>query len=79
MTKLAVSDLFKYTTEILNGKFNLLWSPSKEKTIWAMFFKYIHYCLKSGYFQAGWKKANVVLVHKKGNKQIMDNYQPVSL
>ena len=27
-------------------------------------------CIKQGKFPAEWKKANVVLVHKKGNKQI---------
>ena len=36
-------------------------------------------CLKAGYFPTAWKKANVVPVHKKGNKQIMNNYRPVSL
>ena len=36
-------------------------------------------CLKSGYFLAAWKKANVALVHKKGNKQILNNYQLISL
>ena len=36
-------------------------------------------CLKAGYFQTAWKKANVVPVHKKGDKQILNNYEPVSL
>ena len=36
-------------------------------------------CLKAGYFSRPWKKANAVPVHKKGNKQILNNYQPVSL
>ena len=36
-------------------------------------------CLKIGYFPAAWKKANVVPLHKKGNKQILNNYRPVSL
>ena len=35
--------------------------------------------LKASYFPTVWKKANVVLVHKKGNKQILNIYQPVSL
>ena len=35
--------------------------------------------LKAGYFPTAWKKANVVPVHKKGNKQILSNYRPVSL
>ena len=34
--------------------------------------------LKAGYFLRALKKANVVPVHKKGNKQILSNYRPVS-
>ena len=30
-------------------------------------------------FPSEWKKANVVPVHKKGNKQTLENYRPVSL
>ena len=26
-----------------------------------------------------WKKSNILPVHKKGDKQIIDNYRPVSL
>ena len=36
-------------------------------------------CLKTGYFPTAWKKANVVPVHKKGNKEILNNYRPISL
>ena len=36
-------------------------------------------CLKSGKFSAEWKKANVVPVHKKGDKQIIKNHRPISL
>ena len=36
-------------------------------------------CLKAGYFPTAWKKANIVPVRKKENKQILDNYRPVSL
>ena len=35
--------------------------------------------MKKGKFPTEWKKANVVPVHKKGYKQILKNYQPVSL
>ena len=36
-------------------------------------------CLESGKFFIEWKKANVVPVHRKGDKQILENYRPMSL
>ena len=36
-------------------------------------------CLRDGVFRNDWKKANVIRVHKKGNKQLVSNYRPVSL
>ena len=36
-------------------------------------------CLSEGKFPHEWKKANVVSVHKKGNKQSLENYRPISL
>ena len=36
-------------------------------------------CLESGKFPNEWKKANVIPVHKKGEKQISKNYRPISL
>ena len=35
--------------------------------------------IEKGYFRDGWKKANVVPVLKKGDKQAPRNYRPVSL
>ena len=35
--------------------------------------------LKSGVFPEIWKRANVVLVHKKDDKSLVKNYRPVSL
>ena len=35
-------------------------------------------CRKAGYFPEAWKKTNVVPIHRKGNKQILNNYLPVS-
>ena len=34
-------------------------------------------CLESGKFPSKWKKANVVLIHKNGDKQILKNYRPM--
>ena len=36
-------------------------------------------CLENGKFPTEWKKANVVPVHKKGDKQNLENYLPISL
>ena len=36
-------------------------------------------CLRDGVSPSDWKKANVIPVHKKGNKQLVSNYRPVSL
>ena len=36
-------------------------------------------CLTSGEFPNLWKKSNIVPVHKKGDKQLIKNYRPVSL
>ena len=50
-------------------------SDSIFKPLSIIFLNY----LKAGYFSTAWKKANIVPVHKKGNKRILNNYQPVSL
>ena len=36
-------------------------------------------CLKTRLFPDQWKKANVLPIHKKGDKQLIENYRPVSL
>ena len=35
--------------------------------------------LRDGVFHNKWKKINVISVHKKGNKQLVSNYRPLSL
>ena len=35
--------------------------------------------LQEGTFPSSWKKANVVPVHKKENKNLLKNYRPISL
>ena len=36
-------------------------------------------CLKTGVFPSEWKLGNIVPVHKKGDKRMLQNYRPVSL
>ena len=36
-------------------------------------------CLETGIYPSIWKKANVVPIHKKGNRQSRENYRPISL
>ena len=36
-------------------------------------------CIETGFFPSEWKKANMVPIHKKGDKQTLENYLPVSL
>ena len=36
-------------------------------------------CIESRIFPDIWKKFNIVLVHKKGDEQIIHNYRPISL
>ena len=36
-------------------------------------------CLESGVYPPQWKKASIIPVHKKGNRQSKENYRPISL
>ena len=36
-------------------------------------------CIDTGTFPDIWKIPNIIPVHKKGDKQVVNNYRPVSL
>ena len=36
-------------------------------------------CIDTGIFHDSWKKSNIVPAHKKRQKQLLENYRPVSL
>ena len=36
-------------------------------------------CIDTGIFPDIWKRYNIISVQKKGDKQTVDNYRPVSL
>ena len=36
-------------------------------------------CISQGIFPDNWKKSNICPIHKKGDKQVVNNYRPMSL
>ena len=42
-------------------------------------FNIFQFSLETGNFPSNWKRGNIVPVHKKGNKDLINNYRPVSL
>ena len=36
-------------------------------------------CIDTGIFSDSWKKSNIVPLHGKGDKQLLENHRPVSL
>ena len=50
-----------------------------ESAITKLLYFIFKNCLSSNTFLDVWKKANVIPVHKKGDKQVLKNYRPVSL
>lgn len=65
-------------TKVLYQKFTGMLQMSSE-SISKPFSIIFRNCMKASHFPVARKKANVVSVHEKGNKQILTNYWPASL
>ena len=52
-----------------------LWDVEIAKPMYLTYMK----CLETGRFPSSWKKANVLPIHKKENRQLKKNYRPISL
>ena len=50
-----------------------------ESAITELLFLIFRNCLSSNTFPDVWKKVNAIPVHKKGGKQVLNNYCPVSV
>ena len=50
-----------------------------QKSILRPLKMFFENCLRTRLFPDQWEKANVVLIHRKGDKQLIKNYRPVSL
>ena len=50
-----------------------------ESAITELLYLIFKNCLSSNTFPDVWKKANVIPVYKKGDKQLLKNYHPVSM
>ena len=67
--KTKLSHQYLLVAMILTKKFETFW-------VLEIIFKS---CIGKGQFPSEWKKANVVPVNKKGDKQVSRNYPPLSL
>ena len=50
-----------------------------DKSLVKPLFNILQFSLETGNFPSYWKRGNIVPVHKKGNKDLINNYRPVSL
>jgi hypothetical protein len=79
----ALSDISLTTEEVLNTLLAL--DPDKAtlketaQQIAPSLTELFNRSLSCGVFPDDWKRANIVPVHKKGNKRYVENYRPISL
>ena len=64
-----------YGHDVISIQIIKLYGKSVVKPLSIIF----NYCIDTGTFLDIWKQSNIIPVHKKGDKQIVDNYRPVSL
>ena len=56
-----------------------IWSKIVMNPLVKPLFGIFQFSLETGNFPSNWKRGNIVPVHKKGNKDLINNYRPVSL
>ena len=67
--------LFKYRHDGISIRMLKLCASSISNPLLLLF----KYSLENECFPKEWKKVNIVPIHKKGDKQLIQNYRPVSL
>ena len=50
-----------------------------DESLVKFLFNIFQFSLEAGNFPSYWKRGNIVLVHERSNKDLINNYQPVSL
>ena len=71
---LKLIPLTKHTRDSISNRMLKLCGSSIIKLFSLLFSN----CFEDWVFPDNWKKANVIPVHKKGNKQLVSSYRPLS-
>ena len=75
------SELWTYTKLMVMMIFPLEWSNEKisDKSLLKPLILLLQNSTTSSYYPDIWKRSNIIPVHKKNDKQLVENYRPISL